>query len=281
MTMDASAIKAICESTAIEQASTAVGIALQEAHGAAALPTEFHLHDLEKFLRTRRRMRGHMKTSSLDAFADFVGRHAEPGAAVFVNAERMDATAVLNLGDRSAPGHADMLATLSAKWTAAMAAMKRACAQPLTQQAAAEFLEDWRDMVECVSDTGAILPTAKTIAGLRKLTIETMRKLESDQQQLRATTSAFEDVQAKSVETLPTAIVFECEPSVFLSKRRFYLRLGIQTGGKEPTIMLRLAMAEQHEQDMAEEMRMKIAEALDAEGGQPVPMLLGTYQASA
>lgn len=280
MTMDASAIKAISESASIQQAAAAVGEALNAGYGAAALPDNFKLHDLEKFLPERRRMRGHMETTSLDAFAEFVSRHAEPGAAVFVDTDRMRATAVLNLGNSSGPGHADMLATLRAKETAAMSAMRAACAKPQTQQAAAEFLEDWRHLVECVDSNGAELSTPKTIAALRKLTIETMRKLESDQQQLRATTSAFEDVQAKSVEPLPAGVFFECEPAVFLDKRRFYLRLGIQTGGEKPTIVFRVAMDEQHTQEMAEEMRQKIAEALEAEGGESVPMLLGTYQAA-
>lgn len=267
------AITALQEGDAIKAAAHSLAHA-EDSKDLAALPSDYTLHNLERYLPMRRRARGTMNTSALLSFSDYVTEHAEPGASVFVSPDDMAATAVLDLGTPVAPGHADNRAKLQLKKTAAYSALlAHANGSGLKQSTVAEFLEDWMDQIHCANDAGEItLP--KAIAAIRKLSIESMRKLESSEQQLGASRSAFESVQATSVDPLPTSIAFVCHPYNDLDSRTFVLRLGIHTGGDKPAITLRIVKAEQHAEDMAQELSDLIAESLTS--GE-IPVLLGSY----
>ena len=82
-------------------------------------------------------------------------------------------------------------------------------------------------------------------------------------------------MQATSIEPIPTYIYFKCVPYQELSERLFVMRLGVQTGGDKPTITLRIAKAELHQEEMASELADKVRDAL-----KKFPVHIGTYQAS-
>lgn len=270
--IDASAINELTKAEAIASANRAL---THQLDSLVALPEEFKLHDLEPYLTYRRRQRGLMVTSALKDFAAYCETHADTGASVFVDADSMTATAVLNLGSPDEPGHADNRARLELRKTAAYQALLQhtQAGRALGQAVAAEFLEDWADLVECYTDDGATTKTTYAVAAIRKLTIEAMRKLESSEQSLSASRSAFESVQATSAAPIPTAIHFRCQPYHGLAERTFVLRLGVQTGGDKPTIVLRVIKAEQH----AEEMAQQLAELVRSELGEVCQVALGTY----
>lgn len=273
---DKEAIEALQYGGGIHEASEAVQSAFA-GHAVLALPEHFTEHDLEKFLPNRRRARGVMTTSALKDFAAYAKAHAEAGASVFVDANDMTATAVLNLGTPEAPGHTDNRAKLEARKTAAyQALLTHASGRALSQTTAAEFLEDWPDLIACFNDEGPIkLP--KAIGALRKLTIEAMRKLESSEQSLSASKSAFESIQATSADPIPTTIYFKCVPFKDLAERLFVLRLGVQTGGDKPAIVLRIVKAELHAEEMATELANLVRTAI----GDAMPVLVGSYSVKA
>lgn len=271
---DQSAIQELTKAQAIASANKAITDQLESL---VALPTDYQLHDLEPYLTYRRRARGVMLTSSLQDFAAYTQACAEEGASVFVSAEEMTATAVLNLGTPIEPGHADSRAKLELRKTAAYQALvQHAGGRALSQTVAAEFLEDWIDQVYCFNEAGEV-KAHYALAAIRKLTIESMRKLESSEQSLGASRSAFESVQATSAAPIPTMIRFRCEPYYGLAERTFVLRLGVQTGGDKPAIMLRIIKAEQHAQEMAAELAELVRHELSAS----VMVLLGAYTSKA
>jgi uncharacterized protein YfdQ (DUF2303 family) len=270
--MDIAAVQQIQTAVGIDQAADAVALALTGS-GFVALPSDFKQHDLETFMPKRRRARGLMTTNHGADFAQYVKEHAEEGACVFVDQDEMAATAVLNLGKPEAPGHTDNRAKLVLKKSAAYAALKKASAGPVSQLAAAEFLEDWSDEAACFNSDG-VIPLAKAVAAIRKLSIETMRKLESSEQSLSASRSAFESIQATSADPIPTTISFVCEPYHGLAGREFTLRLGVQTGGDKPAIVLRVIKQELHDEEMATEFAGRVATLLQGD----IPVLLGAYR---
>lgn len=266
--IDKQAIEALQLSQAITSANDCVS-----ATAVTALPENFRLHDLEKHMATRRRAIGTMSTTSSQDFANYIKDHAEAGATVFVSTEAMKAVAVLNLGTPEEPGHADNLAVLAPKKTAAFSALLAiANGHPRSQQDIAEFLEDWPSMVSCYNDEGNIT-NAKAIAAVRKLSIEAMRKMESVEKQHAASRSAFESIQASSTEPLPTLVYFETVPYNGLKSRLFVMRLGVRTGGDKPALTLRVQNMEQHEEDMATELADLVGDTVKT-----TPVLLGTYQ---
>lgn len=267
------ALTALQEGHAINATAAALSVT-DDTKELIALPSDYKVHDLEKFLPMRRRARGVMSTAVLEAFTQYTQAHAEPGTSVFINPEYMAATAVLNLGSPTEPGQADNHAKLQLKKTAAYnALLTHATGNGLKQATVAEFLEDWPECIKCFNDAGEITPP-KAIAAIRKLSIETMRKLESTEQQLSASLSAFESVAATSADPIPTTIYFECAPYADLQARTFVLRLGIQTGDSKPAITLRIVKAEQHLEDMATELAALISAGFT---GEEIPVLLGSY----
>lgn len=237
------------------------------------LPSDFKQHDLEQYLPNRRRARGTMETTVLASFADYTKAHKEDGCCVFVNADSMTASAVLNLGTPSAPGHADNRAKFSLQKTAAYRSLLSiANGAPYSQKVIAEFLEDWSDNITCINSDGA-LRTPLAIAAVRKITIESMSKRESEEQSLSATKSAFESVQATSKDPIPTLIQFRCQPYTELTGRCFDLRLGIMTSQKDPMLTLRIVKAEEHQEQMAAELVDLIEMAFE----ETIPVLIGGY----
>lgn len=270
--MNKEAIDAINEGVGIAQASDAFKKAFGD-KAVLALPERFKKHDLETYLPNRRRIRGLMYTLALKDFATYATSNQEEGAAVFIDAEEMEAVAVLNLGTPAKPGHADNKARLHLKRTAAYAALLAvAQGRALSQAMVAEFFEDWTENLQFFTDENEV-KAKHAIAAVRKLTIESMRKIEASEQSLSASKSAFESVQATSQDPIPTVIYFTCVPYKELAERHFVLRLSVLTGSDKPSITLRIVKQEVHEEEMANELADLTRDAL----GGAMPVMLGEY----
>lgn len=277
---DRSAFEAMTESQAIDAASTATELAMKS-DALVHLPSDFARHDLESFLPNRRRARGAMTTAYLDSFIDFTVTHAEEGASIFVDASQMAATAVLNLGTPTKPGHADNLAVLKLERTAAFSALMGVVNRPLEQRAAAEFLEDWMPHISAMDDDENSIPVKQAVAALRRLTIETLQKLESEEKSLSAARSAFESVSAKSADPIPTRLAYKVQAYPDLQARTFELRVGIQTGAKTPAVVLRPLAMERHVEEMGKELAELVAGlAAKRAADRNLPVLLGNYKAT-
>lgn len=277
--IDKEAIAAIAASQAITAATHAIGAAAA-AGDAVALPENFRLHDLEKLAPLRRRARGRMSTASLDDFAAYVLAHAEAGASVFVDSDAMTATAVLNLGTPTAPGHADNEAVLKPTRTAAYEALLGITNRSaLPQRGVAEFFEDWLTLgtLQFAADDDAEIQPAVAIAAVRSITIEGARRVESIERSLGTERSAFESVQASSgPRAFPTRVRFSCIPYVGLDERAFDVRVGVLTSADKPMLSLHIVHLEQHAQEMADELTARVR-AKFANPTNTLACLIGRY----
>ena len=269
---DKEAIQALQEGESITAASTAVQAALGATASVAALPNDFQLHSLESYQPTRRRARATVSTRFIAPFAVYAKAYATAGAAVFIDPANLSATAVLDLGTVEEPGHADHKAVLEPARTAAYAALLAASSKPLTQQELAEFFEDWTGQVQFFNEAGDISPK-QAVAAVRRITIEALQKVESEEQSLSANRSAFESVSATSKEPLPTTIYFKTQPYADLAERTFVLRLSVLTGEKTPRLRLRIQKAELHDEEIATDFGAKLTATL----GETLPVLIGKY----
>jgi uncharacterized protein YfdQ (DUF2303 family) len=246
-----------------------------ETDGIAAVPEGFMLVTVEDHLPGRIRSRGAMKTSSLPSFAAYVDTHAVlNGAEVFVS-DHMEATAILNMRTSSgAAGHADDIATFSAKMTGQYRALHAVSnGSTLNQQQAAEFLEDFSFMLTCLAEDGTVIPNPKAIAAVRSVTIETMRKIQSAQEALGSTMSAFEQVKASgTAETMLAMFVADLIPYVGFRTRLVKARVSILTGGAKPMFTFRIVGLEELQDQIQEEFATMIQNAISGH-----PVRLGTY----
>lgn len=263
----------------IHAVAASVETALQT-RGLVYLPSDFKQHDIEAFMPERIRARGTMQTPFVRDFAAYATQHADAGTTVFVDAQEMAATAVLNMGDPDAPGHADNKAKLTPIKTAAYKALLGIAGRPITQQDAAEFFEDWVGQLTYFGggETNATITPKQAVAAVRRITIEQLARVESEEQALSANRSAFESVSASSKEPIPTTVYFEFRPYADLQQRTFVMRLGILTGDKAPRLVLRIQKAEEHIEEMANELAGLITAAFT---GAEIPVLLGSYSKAA
>ncbi|MDO9103333.1 MAG: DUF2303 family protein [Methylovulum sp.] len=275
---DKEAIKEIANSQAITAAQD--GIATAGIGELVALPDNFKVHELEQLSLGRRRARGVMTTNYLNDFAAYTDKYSEDEVTnIFVDAGKMSATAVMNLGSAMFPKHADNLAILTLKKTAAFQALISFAGIPMQQDAAAEFLEDWATYITCFNK-GGVIQIKHAIAAIRRITIESSAKLESAVNHLSATKSAFESIAASSQDPIPETIEFRCEPYLGLQERTFEMRVGVLTTQVKPLIMFRLIHKEQHEEDMAIEFGAQVTDRFDSLPGRALVMV-GAYKAGA
>lgn len=254
-------------------AAAARGIDTSSAN-VVVLPEGVSLHSLEHFEEGRYRFRGHLSTHSLSDFADYVEKHvdSEGMAHGFVDQGRMSATAIFNLGHTGRAGHGDDTATLTLKPTAAYTVLQAIVGQALGQQQLAEWLEDWAPNITAkVNDE--ILPTLTAIAAVRRMTIKATSQRDSVVGDLSASRSAMDEIEAKSLDRLPTTFEFATVPFEGLSVANITLRLSVITGHDNPVLKLRWVGEEAQREEFAREFK----DVLEQQVGDSVPLTIGTF----
>lgn len=271
--MDDKAIKQIQDAAAAVALSQGVLANINHDHPVAALPDNFKVHDLEKFLPNRTRYRASLATESLATFTAY--HDSQDPAPVFINPDNMAATAIYNLGDVVDPGHGDHTSTLTLEKTAPYRAyLFLAKSSPHTQKAVAEWVEDWRDHVTAYDSDGNPIHALQLAATLRNIDIEAARKINSTDSDFSATRSTLENIEAKSgVGKMPSVVVFTCEPYLGLPVRQFKFRIGVMPTEKGLNFATRRIQEEADTQAMADD----FVQVVRAHLGETATIYQGTY----
>lgn len=264
--MDKSAIELI-QNTAVA-ASSVEALAGMDV---VALPAGMSLESLEEFRPLRNRYRGTFDTGSLDDFAEYMRDHG-PGQC-FVNAAFMSARAFLNLGTDKEPGHGDHIAVLSLEATAPYKAAQAVNGVKMSQQQIAEWLEDWNAFLSASDADGNNIEMRRAITAVRRITIEASRKEEHTTENMRASRSAMEDIEAKSKDGLPAEFHVRCEPYLGLGEMVLRLRLSVLAGGDKPALIMRIVQYEALQEEMAERFNVRLTAKL----GDTAKTLVGTF----
>lgn len=233
-------------------------------HRVAAIPDNYRLDDLERYMPSRERFRGTLQTDSL---ADFVGyvkqRATDTSTPGFINAERLSATVLFNLGTPDSPGHADDVATLVLKPSAPYAAACAVSGKQLAHKDALDWLEDWAENVTYQDAAGLSLSAAAAMTALRKITIRATSEATSHQDSFRATRSALEDVEARGAQNLPSEVHFTCTPFAGLPSRTLRLRLAVLTSTEKPVLVLRVRNLEAEREAIAQDFKRALLNELE------------------
>ncbi len=262
--------------------SNALAAAARELHvddgtRLAVLPEAVRLHSLEQYQPVRDRFRGTMATHSLRDFTKYVEAHGEDDNAPvqargFIDQDAMRATVIFNLGSPGFAGHGDDTATLTLKPTAAYAALQGIVGKPHSQQALAEWLEDWLPNLKAL-DGNTDLNMLKAINAVRRMVIKATSQRDSNVGDFSSSRSAMDEIEAKSQETLPSAFIFTTVPFEGLQVTTITLRLSVITGRDEPLLKLRWVGEEAQREEFAREFKA----VLEQEVGGIVPLSIGTF----
>lgn len=269
--MDGTAIKAIGD--------LAVAAANAEYLGTPT-PALFHdgkLISIEHLQAGRSRFRGKLVTASLADFVSYVRTRAHGSAPArgFIDADSLNAVCYFNLGDESAPGHADDLAVLALLPTAAYSAAREIDGRKLHQKALAEWMEDWASQLTAVSETGEPIPLSAAIAAVRSVKVKQISESTNTVRNFGATRSALEEIEAQAVgaTALPPALAFRFTPYLGLAEQTAELRIAFIADEDKPTFSIRWARREQIEESITQDFKRLLIE----EVGDAASMTIGTF----
>ena len=269
--MDGSAIRSI------EELAVSAAGKLNENAGTAVVIAkgDYVAIDTEQFQSGRRRFRGKLATTSLADFILYVktrteGANAAPG---FIDADRLSATVIFNLGTVDRPGHGDDTATLNLKASPGYVAILSAHGSTLQHADALNWLQDWGDMIGYADEAGADMPAAATYNALRKLTIATASERTSEERAHGTSQSALEQVEARGAAALPAFIRFTCTPYEGLPSRVFFLRVNVRDNGGKPAIQLRIRNLESEKEAIAQDFKRELLTELEGRAA----LVIGTF----
>lgn len=219
------------------------------------VPAGFEAKNLEDHMANRTSYRFDFSTKSINDFGEYCKEFDKEGAKCFVNSDRMYAKSIFDLGTEALPLHQRHDATLQLDKTAAFKALLKVDGTELNQKTAANFIDDWADNMTIVARTGEAMTASQAAKQLREITIERASNVESNVGDFSESMSAFEKIEAKNQDMIPSTIEFTCQPYHGLSARAFTIRVSILTGGPRPEISFRIIKLEAQEEDMAEEFK--------------------------
>lgn len=230
---------------------------------AVVLPDSMNIRDLEKFLPYRRRFRGTMETTQIKAFCEYV--ESQGSAEVFIDTDDMAAVAFFDMGTRDKPEHCEHKSIVSLKQTAAYFALKKINGAVMGQKELAEWIEDWGRHITCFDSEGEDLHISKALASVRKMTVETARKLESEEKNMGRQLSAMERIEFSSEGKTLGGLYFTCSPYSGFEDRTFRLPLSALTSSESIKLKLRIQEFEPVQEEISGEFRNMIESQLFAD----------------
>lgn len=266
-------------SEAIKEATEATIGSMQRSDGIVALPENFKVADLEKYMPHRRQMRMNVTTVSLESFLNYVKSAGVPGvptdgAAVFVAAKSMEALAIMDLGSGDQPGHClhkvRFVAQKSDLYAEILEITANSLNKPISQSELAEFLEDFAPSVASMTgSSGEDISTKSAIFAIRNLTIDKAAKELSVEDKLSASRSSFESVTASGSpgSILPCIIHFNDQAYEGLDLVTISLRVSVVLrDGQKPAFKLSIIRHQAMLNDVAEGLHNTISNELDGTG---------------
>lgn len=240
------------------------------------LPESATLRNLEQFRPIRDRFRGDMHTHSIQAFSGYVEMHDDENvpaqARGFIDQDKMTATIIFNIGNQYEPGHGDDTARLTLRATAAYTALQGIVGRSLNQQALAEWLEDWAANLSAKAGS-EYMTIVSAISAVRRMTIKATSQRDSTVGDFSASRSSMDDIEAKSMETMPSSFIFTTPPYEGLPAAAINLRLSVITGGDAPMLKLRWVGEEAQREEFANEFKRILVSEIDG----MVPLTIGTF----
>ena len=238
-------------------------------------PESFKLFDTEQFQAFRRRFRGKLSTTSLADFILYVktrteGANVAPG---FIDADRLSATVIFNLGTVERPGHGDDTATLGLKASPAYATILAVHGTTLPHADALNWLQDWVDHITYADEDGNDMPAPATYNALRKLTISAKSDATSEERPHGASRSALEEVEARGAGALPAFLRFNCTPYAGLPDRVFYLRVNVRDNNGKPVLQLRIRNLDSEKEAIAQDFKAELLRELEGRAA----LVIGTF----
>lgn len=249
---------------------------------AVMVPDNFKMQSIEKYLPAPSRKKGAFNTSLIESFTNYCTQELEQSehnhAACFINADRLSANAIFDVGTINDPKHAENTASFILEKTQEFIAILEANNNKLGQLDFTYWLEDYRPYVADLFDSaGESIDFKKGIHALRKITFTAQTESNHTEEHLSSEQSGFTRIEAKSgaEQNLPATIEFRCKPSPDLEEISIHARIIPQNSPRGVEIKLQLIQLERIKQDLAISFKEMIQDSLKE---LDLKTYIGTYQ---
>lgn len=222
-----------------------------------ALPSDYVLHDLERFDPVRNQFRGLFSTSRVADFADYYHRFNRGDTPCFVDPDAMSARVYFDIGSLESPGHCKHVAALEMQRTTAYRkGVIESNGKLFSQADLFNFIQDWQTHLTAIDHTGEEITNGRSAQIIRNIDIK--RSMDSNHEDsdfsVAKSTSARIEAQAANGSKLPSGFVFSCKPYDSLKQRDFFLRLSLHdSGGDKVLLKLRCEGFDAIEDEMRDE----------------------------
>jgi len=234
---------------------------LKECHKPLALvPNGYSIESLERFMMQPLEFIGLFTTSSLNHFLEYSKEQKETFCTV--NPEHMSAHAFFDLGNEVNPGHGRHRSRLQLEKTAEFRQLLSIDGKAFDQSELAEWIEDWKEHITPINQKGEHYQIKQAVTAIRKVTINTNKKEEHEEQTFSANKTTLEQIDANSSGLLPEG--FEWNGSAYheLSPLTIKARVSLLKNRDKPMFRVRLIHLESHTEKMADEFAEKLQTAL-------------------
>lgn len=266
--MDNTAIEAIAAMAAAQLAQREIG----EHHDIAAvvIPKDYNLTNLEKFKSEPDHFRGVFSTNILEQYTGYVDKNATADSGVFINQDKMTATAIIDMGNHDLPKWGKHEASVTLKNTPAYDALLSLRDRKITQQDFIDFAEDWQEHIQFYYGDDVTIgheSFKETIKTLRKLKTSVTATSETEIGNFAANRSAMESIEvtAAGSQQPPTGFLFSTIPYDGFGPVSFDCQLRALPDAKEVFLKYRIGQLAQHQERLAEQFRDKIINSISVE----------------
>lgn len=255
-------VSTILENSALNHANSAI----DKSKDVLFIDKNTQIADLQKFSKTKRRMSGNFKTSSISALAEFAESTIKESPEIdtpscFVG-EDGKASLFFNFGSIENPLHQDLTGSVSLKKTAVFKAIEELKDRQLTQRELAEFIEDFNTCAVALDKNGDVILQSSAIASIRDMSIESQRNVGQTSEDYRDTASAFASVEAKFKGATPAYLKFTIQPFSEMSEYEFIFRISVLTTNDRIALTLRCAKWDEILEEVNAEFQEKLTEKL-------------------
>lgn len=198
--------------TQLQNDATAAALLSVSNGQATIIPENYRLLDIEKYAETPRRFRGKFETSSINDFIRYANDNKQTDSGLFISDCGRKAKLVIDLGTTTAPKHAEHVACLTLRSTAAYDSLLSINGCKTTQQSLAEWIEEWSDHLLIEDSDGQSMTIAQATATIRKIEIKSKGERDFEEEEGMRKVSAMEQIEAKMRGQQPKTLRFTCVP---------------------------------------------------------------------
>jgi uncharacterized protein YfdQ (DUF2303 family) len=272
MSMDSSAIQKIID---LGQERNRIDFG---AIPAAIISQNSKVESLEHLLENPLHHKAKFITSVFDDFVGYCKENcnADQHSTIYIDQKAMCARAIFDHGYADDPQWGHHNANLILDKTPEFAALLENNNKDLSQQDFVDILIDWQKFVKLGDEENADLAFKDAINRIRKLTVTSLSKAESEVGNFSANKSALESVEVSAGSTKPpAALLWTVTPYEGFTSRTFAAEIRAVVKGDSIKLRYRITQLESGINDIANEFRDRIKQALAEDS---INIYLGTIQ---